>query len=206
MKKIWIVLLIILIVIALWRFNLDELIDSLQQIPLWLILLLVSLQAVTQFLINKQWYQIAKQVGINLSPLTMFYIHCHGTVIDAITPGVKLGGEVMRVVQLKKVTSCTSEQAATVVAIQKLFSMSTMCIIMLFSVGLMITQIPIMQTLPILLLVYGILGFFILLFLSALLFPQRYSAYISKRTKKTPRFVFVNKLRCFLLNDYAVTS
>ena len=111
MKKKWIltVLLILLLLIALFQLDGESLLHSIRQIPLWLALSLMGLQVVSQILVNIQWYQIAKLSGTPVSFRDMIYINSQGAVMDSITPGVKIGGEVTRVVQISRKTECAGE-------------------------------------------------------------------------------------------------
>jgi uncharacterized protein (TIRG00374 family) len=65
----------------------------------------------------------------------MFYVNCKGTVVDSITPGVKIGGEVTRAVEIKKVSNCPGEKAAAIVAVQKLFSISALLLVLILTAG-----------------------------------------------------------------------
>ena len=132
-RHLFMVLLASLVLFALSRLDHHSLIYSLRQIPLWLIFLLLSIQVLTQLLISLQWYKIANISRVILTFRKMFYINCQGALVDAITPGVKFGGEVTRAIQLSRLTGCTTEQAAAIVAIQKFFSLSAMCLILIFS-------------------------------------------------------------------------
>jgi len=132
-KHILTAVLLTLFVVALLQIDRQNLIGSLRQIPLWLILLLCALQVVTQLLVNLQWHRILKLSGSQLSFKSMFYIHSQGAVMDAITPGVKFGGEVTRAVQISRIGNLPMEQAAAAVAMQKLFSISALFFVLLFA-------------------------------------------------------------------------
>ena len=137
MKKKWLLaaLILVLLFFALSRFDGWNLLNSLKQIPLWSLLLLVGLQFATQLLVNLQWHKMAKFANIPVTFGEMFYINCQGAVIDSITPGVKFGGEVTRAAQISRMAKCSGEQAASLVAAQKLFSLSAFFLINLFAAG-----------------------------------------------------------------------
>jgi uncharacterized membrane protein YbhN (UPF0104 family) len=127
-----------LLVIALLQLDRNALIYSISQIPLWLLILMLALQVVTQILVNLQWYAIARLGGLNgLSFWKLFYINSQGAIVDAITPGVKIGGEITRAVQISRVGDLPAEEAAAVVAMQKLFSLSALFIILIVVSGSM---------------------------------------------------------------------
>jgi len=127
--------LVLLLLIALSRLDAEELLHSLRQVPPGAVLLLLALQIVSQLLINLQWHCIAKFAAVKVSFWEMLYINCQGAVMDAITPGVKIGGEVTRAVQISRIGNCPGEQAAAVVALQKLFSLSAFFLLALFALG-----------------------------------------------------------------------
>jgi len=132
-KYILMATLLLLLVFALLQIDRQSLIGSLRQIPLWLILLLCSLQILTQLLVNLQWHRILKLSGSSLSFKDMFYINSQGAVMDAITPGVKFGGEVTRVVQLSRMGNIPREQAAAVIAMQKMLSIGALVFVLMFA-------------------------------------------------------------------------
>ena len=199
MKKKWLftALLVPLLLFALSRLDAQSLLHSVKQIPLWLAASLVGLQIVSQLLVNLQWHQIAKFTDADVSFGNMFYINCQGAVMDSITPGVKVGGEVTRAVQIGRMGNCSAEQAVAVVALQKLFSLSAFFFINLFTVGYLIGRVPLLQVRYVQFLVYGILLLFLLLFAGIFFAPQRIKAYL--QTRENPRFSWMRRVRGFLL-------
>ena len=191
------VLLVPLLLFALSRLDAESLLYSIRQIPLWLAALLVGLQIVSQLLVNLQWHQIAKFTDADVSFGNMFYINCQGAVMDSISPGVKVGGEVTRAVQISRRGNCSGEQAASVVALQKLFSLSAFFFINLFTVGYLIGRVPLLQVRYVQFLVYGILLLFLVLFVGIFLAPQRIKAYL--KTRENPRFSWMRKVKGFFL-------
>jgi len=189
-------LLVPLLLFALSRLDAQSLLLSIRQIPLWLAALLIGLQIVSQLLVNLQWHQIAKFTDADVSFGNMFYINCQGAVMDSITPGVKVGGEVTRAVQISRRGNCSGEQAVAVVALQKLFSLSAFFFINLFTVGYLIGRVPLLQIRYIQFFVYGILLFFLLMFAVIFIAPQRVKAYL--QTRENPRFLWVRRARGFL--------
>ena len=158
---------------------------------------MLGLQIVSQLLVNLQWHQIAKFTDADVSFGNMFYINCQGAVMDSITPGVKVGGEVTRAVQISRRGNCSGEQAASVVALQKLFSLSAFFFINLFTVGYLIGRVPLLQVRYVQFLVYGILLFFLLLFAGVFIAPRRIKTYL--QTRENPRFSWARRVRGFLL-------
>jgi len=158
---------------------------------------LAGLQIVSQLLVNTLWHRIAKLTDMSISFGRMLYINCQGAVVDSITPGVKFGGEVTRAVQISRLGNCTGEQAATVVAMQKLFSLSALLAIFLFAAGLLINGIPLLQNMYLQFSLYSIVLSLLALFLAVFLAPRYIREYFQKR--RDPRFAWTYRVRSFLL-------
>ena len=184
-KRVWLIVVALLLVVALWQMDRQSLWYSLRHVPLWLVGLLLGLQVVTQLLVNAQWYGIARIAGVPLSYGALFYVNSQGAVMDAITPGVKFGGEVTRAVQLCRAGHCTGEQAAALVALQKLFSLSALSLVLLFVAGMLSPWL------------YGALAVLLVLFGAVFVMPHRLQGYLSQR--KAPRFVWIRRVRGFVL-------
>ncbi|MCL2198500.1 MAG: flippase-like domain-containing protein [Defluviitaleaceae bacterium] len=135
-KQILAAVIAVLLLVALLQIDHESLLYSIRQIPLWLVALMLGLQIATQLLINLQWYVIARLSGTKITFLNMFLANCQGNIIDSITPGVKFGGEVTRAVKISQTINCTGEQAAALVAVQKIFSLSAMLTIISFVIGM----------------------------------------------------------------------
>jgi len=200
-KRTLALILVLLLLVALFQLDRESLINSIKQIPLWLALLLFVLQIITQLLINLQWYQIAKLCDAQLSFWNMLYANSKGAIVDSITPGVKIGGEVARTLTLstflRKTIPEPNKKAAIIVAIQKLFSLSALFSIMLFAVGYLIGEISFFKGNNLQFAVYGLLLAFLLLFTSIFIIPYQIKAYL--QTKTFSKFSWLCKLRDFLL-------
>jgi len=205
----WIQLLSVIIVLsllffALMRFDaqLDarSLFDSLGQIPFWAVSLLFALQIVSQLLINIQWHQIAKSFGSPIGFFEMLYINAGAEIIH-VAPAGHVGCDIYRALQINSAGNVSHEQAASVVAIQKLFSLSAFFIISLVSVSFFIGQVPWLQDTNLQVLLFGLLLLAILAIGCAFAIPHRMANYLHKKAKKKTRFAAVSKVRTF-----AVTS
>ena len=188
----WVIaaVLILFLAITLWRFDAGNVLHSLRQIPLWLVGLLVGLQIISQLLVNTLWFQIAKLADTPISFGRMLYVNCQGAVMDSITPGVKFGGEITRAVQISRAANCDGGQAATVVALQKLFSLSSFFFILLFAAGLLVGGV----------IVWGLLLLPLLLFMGVLLAPQRVQIFLESRYFAKPsNLAWIRRVRGFLL-------
>ncbi|MCL1881451.1 MAG: flippase-like domain-containing protein [Oscillospiraceae bacterium] len=191
LKKLLFASLALLLLLALSRLDLQMLLESIRKIPLWVFGALVLLQIVSQLLVNLQWHRIVRHVGIKLSYGEMFHINSQGKIVEGITPGVKIGGEVTRAIQISRRAGCSTDEATAVVVIQKLFSMSAFFFVNLFAVGYLIGNAPILQVRSIQILVYSVLCLLLLSFIGVLLFPKQFKRLFQK--------VKLNKARKLLL-------
>lgn len=91
------------------------------------------IQVISQLLVNYQWCRIGKIMGGEYNFFRMLYVNARGMIIEAITPGVKVGGEVTRALLLKNELKYTAQEAATLVTIQKMVSSSSFFLINLFA-------------------------------------------------------------------------
>lgn len=189
--------LILFLTITLWQFDRIELIDSFRHISPGLILSLIGLQIISQLLLNTLWYQVAHFTKTNISFWRMFYVNCQGSIIDAVTPGVKFGGEVTRAVQISRLANCSVKQGATTVAIQKTFSLSSLFLLLLVSVGFfmhgtLFPQIPFLRILLFLLLIL-----LFVIFTMILLMPQRIQSYFFKNAEMQQKTQGTIRRFCF---------
>jgi uncharacterized protein (TIRG00374 family) len=174
MRKKWLLaaLFILLLLFALSRLDAESLLHSIGQIPLWMALLLAGLQIVSQLLVNAQWHIIAKQCESPIYFHEMFHINCRGAVMDSVTPGVKIGGEITRALLIAKAANCSKQQSAAIVALQKLFSLSALFTIQLFAVGYVVSGTPVLS--------YGILLLFLVFFAAIFFMPHKIQARLKK--------------------------
>ena len=184
--------------LALLQFDLQSLIDAARQIPLWSVVLLFALQIITQLMINFQWHQIAKGFASPLRFGEMLYINAQAEMIH-IAPAGHIGCDVFRAVQINRAGKVSGEQAASVVAIQKLFSLSAFFTISLISVGFFIGQVPWLQEVHLQFLLYGLLLVILILPGCVFIMPHRMSAYLKKRWVREAKVSWINRVRGFAL-------
>ena len=183
----------LLLLTAIFRLDGDSLLHSIQQIPLRLALLLFFLQIITQLLINLQWHQIARQTAVPISFKDMFYVNCQGAIMDAITPGVKVGGAITRIVRIRQVGNCTSEQSVAIVALQKLFSLNAMILIMIFAMGYLMKTADFIRSQAMQIVILGVLTSLLLLILYIFIMPHRIKPYL--QTQSLFRFLWMQKIQ-----------
>lgn len=119
---------------------------QLRHLPLWMVGLLIGLQVLTQLLITYQWHHLTSLVLGRSHFGKLLHVFTRGSVVEAITPGAKIGGEAVRLYLLKQEFSCTTHQALSIIAMQKSISMSvllTVCLVSLLHIGRRIaTHLP----------------------------------------------------------------
>lgn len=192
------VVIILLFLLAILSFDAQSLLDSVRYIPIWLMGFLLVLQIITQLLINLQWQMAARFAGIAVSFRDIFYINSQGAIIDSITPGVKFGGEVTRVVQISRIGKASGKEAAGVVALQKLFSLGAFFFINLFAVGFLVGRTELLSAVYLQILVFGLLFFFLFFFAAIFIMPQQIRVYLGK--KKEPRYLLSRKIKNFMIS------
>jgi uncharacterized protein (TIRG00374 family) len=137
-------------------------------IPVWLLLTLIGLQICTQLLLAFQWYRLCRVLGWPASFFKLLLVNSYGAVVDAITPGEKVGGELARVLQLRKYLGYSTGQATILVTIQKAMSLSALVLLNLVVVVTMANHVAFLQVWPVRLLVFllliaiGVFLFFLL--------------------------------------------
>lgn len=100
-----------------------EMFTHLKTTPLRVIIFLLLFQCLTMLLINVQWRSLAAHAGEPISFFDMLLVNAQGTVVDGLTPGMKMGGEVVRLMALKNKAQVDWAQATIVVGLQKTFSL-----------------------------------------------------------------------------------
>jgi len=125
------IITVLSVVVLVRYFNLTpNLFHLITNIPIWLIAALVIMQIISVLLVNLQWYCLLKIT----QPHTMSFwqvlqMNAKGLIMEAITPGVKFGGEVVRTIIIKKSIGAETHDAISSVVIQKFFSMSVFFIL-----------------------------------------------------------------------------
>ncbi len=123
--------ILVLLYLLVAHVDLHEMMHHLKRVRHTVLGLLVLLQLFTQFILVYQWHKITKVVIGYSSIRKVLRIYARGTVIEAITPGAKIGGEATRLYYIKKDFQCTTDQAISIVVMQKSISMSvllTICV------------------------------------------------------------------------------
>jgi len=182
-KRILGVVAVVLLIIVVIQFDFEELWESVKTIPLWLVILLLIFQIITQVLIVIHWKMSLKYSDMKLSFKEMFYINSQGGVVDSITPGVKFGGELTRAVKIMKKANCSKKEAASAITLQKLFSLASFFIINFFAVIYLIIYAPFFELGLIQIFLITLLIFLIVLFSIIIIFPEKVQKILMKERK-----------------------
>lgn len=180
----------ILILYLFYNTNFNEMFFQLKKINITTIIILLLLQCFTQYLLTVQWYRLTNIISSKKSISKIFYILSSGSVIEALTPGAKIGGEFTRYHYLKKEMGTTSDDATKIIIVQKSISMSVLfsiCIVSTFYVCFVLS-LSLSSVLKILLVFFNI---FLLVFLLSVLFSSDKLLKLLKKYNNSKIFKFI---------------
>lgn len=104
-----------------------------RKIPPLAVIGLLFIQIISQLLVNYQWCRIARLMNKDHNFFRMLYVNARGMIVECVTPGVKIGGEVTRALLLKSELNYSPSESATLVTIQKMVSFSSFFLVNLFA-------------------------------------------------------------------------
>lgn len=96
---------------------------NIKQIPFKTFAFSLVLQMITILSIGLQWSQILSSIGLKRKYFNVLKVNLKGNIFDAITPGSKVGGEVVRVLEIKDSLKIDLDDAIVVLGLQKSFSL-----------------------------------------------------------------------------------
>ena len=115
-------------------FDWEMVLINLRSMNLYILIIALSLQFLTMILLSLQWKYMVSWIQRNCRFMDAFRINAKGNIVDAITPGVKMGGELARLYEIKSRLDLSYGEATVVVGLQKtisLFSFLSLTIISL---------------------------------------------------------------------------
>ncbi|MGI6577375.1 MAG: lysylphosphatidylglycerol synthase transmembrane domain-containing protein [Eubacteriales bacterium] len=196
MKRLGLVLLSILLLVMFWHFDYSSFFMSVSHVPLFAFIGLLLLQVISQLLVNAQWCRIGKIMGGEHSFAKMLYVNARGMIVECVTPGVKVGGEVTRAVLLKSELNYSAHQAATLVTIQKMVSFFSFFIINLFAFAHVSSRIEFFQDIIVKVIVY----FFLIALTVVLVAIFAFTSFLENKLRIiTPRHKFTGILHRFFI-------
>ena len=180
MKNLKYILISVLMVVSFWQFDFARFFTSIKHVHLLSFLPLLLIQIGSQLLINYQWCRIGKSMGKEHNFFKMLYINARGSIIEFITPGVKVGGEVTRAVLLKRELGYSSHDAAALVTLQKIISLFGFFVINLFAFASVSNKTAVFENAASRIAVYSVLALLIALPVAVFAFTSFFEGKISK--------------------------
>ncbi|SHJ63696.1 hypothetical protein SAMN02745227_00290 [Anaerobranca californiensis DSM 14826] len=156
---------------------------------------LLVLQGLTIAVISHQWYILIKVFNSNISFLKAVELNLIGTFTESITPGVKSGGEGVKLILLKKFFNLQYNEGIAVIILQKTISLIIFLSLFIFSILNTNLKVPInpAQTFPIIFLSLTIIiGIYKLI-------PKKYQEIITDFIKKVYQNLLLFKEKKILL-------
>lgn len=151
-----------------------------QTMPWALFLTLISLQILTQLALNYQWFRLGKILNLKAPFGRLLIVNAYGVVVDAANPGEKIGGEIARIIQLKRMLGLGTNQATSLVTIQKSLSLSSLLILNILAMLTLSKQISFLSTLGMRIALLAILLALSALLIYALFFTGHLNARVQK--------------------------
>lgn len=161
----------VLVVIAL-KTDFSAIGHHMGELPQALVVSLFLLQIVTQLSLNFQWLRLCRVLGLKASFWSLLVVNAYGTVVDAANPGEKVGGEVARVIQLQNMLGFNTNQATSLVTIQKSLSLSALIILNGLAVFVLGDSIPLLAASGARVVILGLLAALTVLLVYALFFTE----------------------------------
>lgn len=132
-KKLLVILGVIAIIFLLLNADFREVIKNIKSIPPKFLISGAVLQIITMILLAVQWKSITGWTDRKVSFIDIFLVNIKGNIVDSITPGVKVGGELARIYQLKQALGLDTANATIIVGLQKTISLLSFLFLTLIS-------------------------------------------------------------------------
>lgn len=133
LKAILYILGIGIAIFILLNANWKEVLRNIKALPRHIFAIELALQIFTMILITIQWKSMVSWIGKKASFKDVFMVNIKGNIVDAITPGVKIGGELARVYELKNILKLDLGNASIIVGLQKTISLLSFLFLALIS-------------------------------------------------------------------------
>ncbi|SES72441.1 lysylphosphatidylglycerol synthase transmembrane domain-containing protein [Anaerobranca gottschalkii] len=108
--------------------------QHLLNLNIFTIFTLLMLQILTIMVISHQWYILIKVFNSNINFLKVVELNLIGTFTESITPGVKSGGEGVKLILLKKNFNLQYNEGIAVIILQKTLSFLIFLSLFVFSI------------------------------------------------------------------------
>ncbi|KNF07851.1 protein of unknown function UPF0104 [Gottschalkia purinilytica] len=125
---------LILTVAILWWADFGKIYRNILSFDYVLVIEACLLQVITIILLNIQWYTISIQMGEKIPFKRILNINMAGTFTESITPSVKAGGELAKIIMLKNEIGLSGSKATAIVGVQKVVSFISFLALNLISI------------------------------------------------------------------------
>ncbi len=132
MKNIIKVILIVALIFLLINIDYIAIYENLRVMELSYLTYACLLQLLTMYLIAVQWSYLSRNMGLNLNFISVLNMNVKGNIVDTLTPGAKVGGELVRFKSLRDENNISRLDATVLIALQK--SLSFISFIIVFTI------------------------------------------------------------------------
>lgn len=132
-KNILLILGIMVVFSLLMSKEFKDIVLNIKSVPISIVFITSGLQILTMILLAMQWKSVIALTGRKVSFKDVFLVNIKGNVVDSITPGVKVGGELARVYELKNTLGIDTSNASVIVGFQKTISLLSFLFLTLIS-------------------------------------------------------------------------
>ena len=173
----------------LWLADFNKVFNAIKSFNMSIIIIGCILQIITVMLLNLQWYTISIQTGEKISFKNIFHINMAGTFTESITPSVKFGGELTKILMIKSITKISTSKSTAIVGVQKTISIFTFIVLNIISLLLFIIQSTNLSSniINVIVISFIVLTAVFVLISLMLFYPQKIK-YITKFIKNENRF------------------
>lgn len=110
------------LILLLLNTNLSKIIENIKFIPLRIFIFTLFLQIITILTIGVQWKSIIDITGLTRKFYNVLKVNLKGNIFDAITPGSKVGGELVRIYEIKNNLDISFNNSIVILGLQKSIS------------------------------------------------------------------------------------
>ena len=127
-----IIVLLLLLYFALRHAPLIQIWDTLHQLQLWQIILILAIDVIIYLFVTARWWLIVQAENKNISYLPMIGVRISVFGISYFTIGPQVGGEPLQVIYLQRKYGLTYTRAASTVVMDKLLELLANFIMLVF--------------------------------------------------------------------------
>lgn len=173
----------------IWLSDFSKVYESIKSVDMIIIIQGCLLQIITIVLVNVQWHTIGLQIGEKVSFKDMFHINMAGTFTESVTPSVKAGGELTKIIMLKSIANISGSKATAIVGVQKVLSIFPFLALNIVALFLFIIKNPNLSSniINVIIIAFIVLTILSLIMVLLMIYPAKIK-YITKFMKKESKF------------------